>query len=142
MPGKIPTPGRRKHRKKADLLPAETNPIKRRPALPKIKGLKWHPMTKIWWDSTWTSPMAGEFLRSDISALQMLAVLINQFWADPKPSLAAEIRMRERSFGLTPIDRRRLEWEITKTDEAIDKREAQRARRAIVVNDPRENWKP
>jgi len=71
-------------------------------------------MTVTWWHAVWTSPMAGEYLPADQHGLLMLAVLVDAFWRQPKVSLAAEIRMAGREFGLSPLNRRRLEWAIEK----------------------------
>jgi hypothetical protein len=56
--------------------------------------------------------MAAEYLPADIHGLYMLADLIDQYWRKPTPALAAEIRLQRMCFGLTPIDRRRLQWEV------------------------------
>lgn len=78
-------------------------------------------MTLSWWADLWRSPMAPEYDQSDIHGLYMLAALIDSFWTSPSKELAAEIRLQRQSFGLSPIDRRRLQWEIERTDEAQDK---------------------
>jgi len=49
--------------------------------------------------------MAREYLDSDRHGLFLLAALADQFWTDPSPTLAAEIRMQRQCFGLSPIDR-------------------------------------
>jgi hypothetical protein len=41
-----------------------------------------------------------------------LAALVDQFQRTPTPQLAAEIRQQGLRFGLTPIDRWRLQWEV------------------------------
>ena len=78
-------------------------------------------MTLAWWDDLWHSPMAPEFDPSDIHGLYLLATLVNGFWESPSKDLAAEIRLQRQCFGLTPIDRRRLQWEIERSDEAQDR---------------------
>lgn len=97
-------------------------------------------MTRRWWHDVWASPMAGEYLRADEHGLIRLAVLIDLFWIEPSKSLAAEIRIEQQAFGLTPLDRRRLEWTIEQVEQARDRRDRDRSRRAIVVSgeDPRE----
>lgn len=62
--------------------------------------------------------MAPEFHESDVHGLLILAVLVDEFWLDPTKELASEIRLQRQCFGLTPMDRRRLQWEIERTDEA------------------------
>lgn len=89
------------------------------PDLPETAdGDAWHPMTLAWWADIWSSPMAPEYDESDVHGLFMLAMLVDQFWVQPSPALASEIRLQRQCFGLTPIDRRRLQWEIDRGDEA------------------------
>src|SRR5688572_18507036 len=95
------------------------------PDLPKREKATevWHPKVLEWWSSVWKSPMAQEYVGPDIQGgLYLLAELYQCRWNDPDPSglvkLAAEIRQQEIRFGLSPIDRRRLEWEIEKGDQA------------------------
>lgn len=89
------------------------------------KADDWHPMTRLWWRDIWRSPMAPEFDESDIHGLYALAMVTNDFWTatNPKDRQAASVEMRLQStrYGLSPIDRRRLQWEIEKTEEAKDK---------------------
>jgi hypothetical protein len=87
----------------------------------------WHPMTAEWWRDVWASPMAPEFDDSDRHGLFLLAVLVDAFWVEPSKELAAEIRLQRQCFGLTPIDRRRLQWEIERTDEAQERGRKRRA---------------
>lgn len=96
------------------------------PSLPD-REVPWRAETLTWWADIWASPMAPEFEKSDRHGLFMLAVLIDDFWVCPTAGLAAEIRLQRQCFGLTPIDRRRLQWEIERTDEAVDKGERRRA---------------
>src|SRR5512146_2467389 len=101
---------------RATLAP-ESEEKRRAPSLPKRYGrppedtpgakapeIPWHRMTVAWWHDIWHSPMAEEFLRADVHALYRLAVLVDQFWASPSKELAAEIRLQQQCFGLTPID--------------------------------------
>jgi hypothetical protein len=108
---------------------------RRAPLLP--KGHKWHTLTRSWWADVWQSPMAGEFLSSDVHGLYILAELINRFWENPTTSLASEIRQHRLAFGLTPIDRRRLQWEVERV-EAVRKRQPTAERKA--KSDPRETY--
>ncbi|HXG36535.1 MAG TPA: hypothetical protein VNL15_06175 [Dehalococcoidia bacterium] len=125
-------------------LPAEGRGRKRAPQLPRIvtemgyecsacgeKGTdrrqrEWHRLTTAWWHDIWHSPMAAEFLEADMHALYRLAVLIDRFWyessAKSSAKLAAEIRQQQTAFGLTPIDRRRLQWEVERVESATRKR--------------------
>lgn len=98
-------------------------------------------MTLRWWRDVWASPMGTEYLRADTHALFRLAVLIDKFWLNPSTKLAAEIRLQQQAFGLTPLDRSRLQWSIEQADEAHDRGERRRSKQAVIVNgndDPRE----
>ena len=94
------------------------------PELPD-RGTPWHPQTMLWWADIWASPMAPEYHESDRHGLYALAALVDDFWtagtARERVALSAEIRLQRQNFGLTPLDRRRLQWEIERTDEAQTK---------------------
>lgn len=147
MPGPVPkNPAIRQRRNKKStraLLPAEKNPITRAPSLPKKPEGQWHDLTVRWWRDVWSSPLRDEFLRADLGALFRLAFLTDMFWSEPTLSIATEIRLLEREFGLTPLSRRRLEWSIATTEETKDRRELSRAKMARRMvdadSDPREN---
>ncbi|HWP38933.1 MAG TPA: hypothetical protein VNL18_15410 [Gemmatimonadales bacterium] len=117
------------------------NPV---PALParERKAERWHPKVVAWWTSVWRSPMAAEFLDSDVKGgLYLLAELYQQLWAGEAADvgrLAAEIRQQEVRFGLSPIDRRRLQWEIEKAEQADERTRSRRQRRQLEGKDPRE----
>jgi hypothetical protein len=70
--------------------------------------------------------MGAEYLESDLDELYIFAALRDELWkvggADTK--LAGEVRLWGARFGLTPIDRRRLEWEIEKEAEEPEAAEA------------------
>jgi hypothetical protein len=96
-------------------------------------------MTVAWWADIWASPMAPEFLKADVHGLYLLAELVDRFWHEPSPSMslsiAAEIRHHRMAFGLTPIDRRRLQWEVERAESAQRKKPPIRPQ---VGDDPRE----
>lgn len=97
------------------------------PELPDPDAGGWHSLTIAWWRDIWASPMAPEFEKSDKHGLFILATLVNEFWLSPTKDLAAEIRLQRQAFGLTPMDRRRLQWEIERVDEAQDRGERRRS---------------
>lgn len=124
-------------------LPAEGSGKKNRvPKLPARDqpGEKWHPMVMEWWKSVWRSPMAAEFLDADMrGGLYLLADLYQVRWTsrdDPAAlsKAAAEIRLQEVRFGLSPMDRRRLQWEVERGDQAA----ARTASRKKATEPPRE----
>ncbi|MFH1486035.1 MAG: hypothetical protein ABIH46_08195 [Chloroflexota bacterium] len=124
MKGPLPKdPSLRKRRNRAStraVLSAETGVRHRVPFLPKHRA--WHPLTRAWWRDTWHSPMSSEFLQADVHGLYRLAELVDRFWTKPSISLASEIRQEQQAYGLSPIDRRRLEWEVERLNSATRKR--------------------
>lgn len=111
--------------------------VEDRPTLP--DGADWHAMTVSWWNDLWAAPMSSEYHSSDRHALYVLAALVDAFWRMPSKELAAEIRLQRQAFGLTPYDRRRLEWTIESADEAKDRGRQRRERQTkqAPVDDPR-----
>lgn len=97
-----------------------------RPDLPHREG-GWHAQTLEWWEDLWAAPMAAEYHSSDRHGLFLLAILIDDFWLEPSQKLAAEIRLQRQAFGLTPYDRRRLEWTIVTAEQAKERGGAHRA---------------
>lgn len=93
----------------------------------RVVATGWHSETLQWWADLWASPMAAEYHSSDRHALFLLAVLVDDFWREPSTKLAAEIRLQRVAFGLTPYDRRRLEWTIETTEEAKDRGNTRRS---------------
>lgn len=91
---------------------------------------QWRPATLAWWADLWASPMAAEYHDSDKHALFILATLVDQFWTNPDSKLASEIRLQRQAFGLTPYDRRRLEWTIETAEESKDRGSARRQRQS------------
>ena len=81
----------------------------------------WHQMTLSWWETIWSSPMAGEWVDADVPGLVALAKMWDSFWTAEvglAPKIHAEIRMASREFGLTPLSRRGLQWEIKRVEAA------------------------
>jgi hypothetical protein len=114
----------------ASKLPADVA-AKRAPVLPPLgEDHQWHPMTLLWWQDVWASPMAAEYAEADKHGLYRLAMLVEGFWRSPSKDLAGEIRLQEQRFGLSPLDRRRLEWTIESADEAKDRGNQRRGRSA------------
>jgi hypothetical protein len=95
--------------------------------------------TAAWWASIWSSPMAAEWEASDIHGLFMMATLVNDFWTTDDPStrakLSTEIRLQGQRFGLSPIDRKRLAWDVV--EPAKPPAAAKAATRRPAKPDPR-----
>lgn len=92
------------------------------PKIPNPDSRKWHPLTLLAWKHAWESPMASQWLVTDADALGRLALLWDQYYNTPDSKVLAEIRLQEQRFGLSPLDRSRLQWEVSRAEEA-DKRQ-------------------
>lgn len=109
-------------------------------------GVPWHPAATALWDAIWDSPMATEYDASDAHGMLRLLDLVHEYWSvDPqakgaarlKVLLAAEIRLEQQNFGLSPLDRRRLQWEIERAEQAKDTGRSRRRAVGAGVADPR-----
>lgn len=96
----------------------------------------WHMSTVSWWGRVWKSPMASEYLPTDVDGLLRVAVLVDGFAYAPSTQLLAEIRLQEARFGLSPLDRSRLQWEIRRAEEP-DRRRSVAPERPKGAGDPR-----
>lgn len=148
MPGRGPAPKHpslRQRRNKTSTratLPSEAaSQSADVPDLPERDGDAWHVRVTEWWADVWTSPMASEYLTADRHRLRAIAELWQIFWKkidsgeNPK-EIATEIRLQEVSFGLTPMDRRRLQWEVERGESAATKTRS-RGKRKKSAKDPR-----
>lgn len=83
--------------------------------------LPWHPQTRATWAIWWASPMSSAWIEADLPGLQRAIQLVEDFHrsesARERMALQSEIRQQELRFGLSPIDRRRLEWEVEQPEE-------------------------
>ena len=110
-------------------------PERRRvPRLP--QGHVWHALTRSWWRDVWASPMAAEYLESDRHGLYILASLVDRYWTAPTVALASEIRLQRQCFGLTPIDRRRLQWEVERVESVTRRRPHRSEPGGAAAEDP------
>lgn len=95
------------------------------------KEILWSSATLRYWLRIWSSPMAPEFYhQSDIEGLYRLAALVELFWRKPSGTLNADIARYENQFGLNPLARRRLEWQIVDTEKAQEQASDRQARKA------------
>lgn len=97
----------------------------------------WHQLVLDWWRDVWASPMAHEFLKSDVHGLFILAELRDQFWTTGEKELAGEIRLQEQRFGLSSLDRRRLQWEVERVEQAQKRGRPPGPPKKIPTKDPR-----
>ena len=118
MPGPSPkNPKMRQRRNKASTAAALSSVVAAVSVeIPKCPDGKWHPAAVTWWKEVWSSPMVAEYTNTDRQELMKLLRLENDFHQAEKPrerlSLLAEIRLQRQCFGLTAMDRRRLNWSI------------------------------
>jgi hypothetical protein len=97
-------------------------PRKKRPACAICDGTglrPWHHLTKAWWSRVWSSPMGPEYIEADLDGLYITAGLVDVFWqtGGTDARIAGEIRQQMARFGMSPLDRRRLEWTIERPDD-------------------------
>lgn len=95
-------------------------------------SLPWHALTMRWWRDVWLSEVAPNFLGVDHHGLFRLAILIDRYWVasdagEGVRELAAEIRLQQQAFGLTPLDRSRLQWEVEDKSKADAREESDAA---------------
>jgi hypothetical protein len=145
MAGRGPAPKqahlRQRTNKKAgaSMLQLVADDGKKAPKIPNPDGREWHPLTLAAWAHAWASPMAPQWLETDTDALGRLAILWDTFYREPDTKTMAEIRQQEARFGLSPLDRSRLQWEISRGDAAEKQQERrQMAPRKTGTLDPRQ----
>lgn len=148
MPGPVPKPAAQRRRRNVAAGARTLRPVDadaESPKLPPRRGpdgrsMRWRSETLAWWDRVWSSPMSSEWDPSDLDGLFVLAVLVDTFWRDPTPDHAKELRLHRQCFGLEPIARRRLQWEIERGEEAGAKtKERRKPKAATSAADPRAN---
>ena len=146
MAGKGPAPKpaslRQRRNKKAGATtlqtPEEQTEKVKLPSLQNPDKRTFHRLTRAWWKRIWTSPMAGEYLESDVDGLARLALLVDDYYKHPSKDLMAEMRLQEARFGLSPVDRSRLQWEVARGEESQAKRRPHQSSRANPsAKDPR-----
>lgn len=118
MPGPAPkdpaTRQRRNTRSTKAALPAEGLALKRVPLMPKGPAdWVWHDRTREWWRELWRSPMAANLVAMDVQGIERLAFVIDKaHWEPGDAKLEEQIQKLSMPYGLSPLDRRRLEWSI------------------------------
>jgi hypothetical protein len=83
------------------------------------RPIDWKPQTLSWWETIWASPMVEEWVNADVPGLLALAVLVDEFWTFGDSKIHAEMRQASREFGLSPLSRRQLQWEVKKVKGAV-----------------------
>lgn len=96
----------------------------------------WHTLTRKWWRRIWTSPMASQWLDTDVDGLGRLALLVDRYYQGDL-SLASEIRLQEARWGLTPVDRQRLQWTVERPESGPGQEQRPQPQRPAHSKDPR-----
>lgn len=140
MPGPPPKPShlRQRTNRKAGAAVIAAPRRLRVPDLPNPDQRQFHPLTIEAWERAWSSEMAGQWLETDADGLGRLALLWDEFYKSPRAAVLAEIRLQEQRFGLSPLDRSRLQWEVSRAEEAEQKRPKVSAPRRSTGADPRQ----
>lgn len=131
MPGPPPKPASQRRRRNAApavvRLPAD-QPLQA-PPLPVAKASK---AMREWWRMAWASPMAHAWLEADVPGLARLASLLELTRGTEQAPLTvlSEVRALEDRYGLSPMARRRLQWEIEQAG----------GRPAAEVREDEERW--
>lgn len=94
------------------------------PDLPE-RPMGWHAQTCIWWTAVWSSPMSNEWhADTDVHNVLAAAMHLDDMWQAETPAerqkADTQFLKRIASLGLTPYDRRRLEWTIETAAAARD----------------------
>lgn len=110
------------------------------PPLVHPNGEVWHPLTLMAWQEFFESAMATQWLPTDITALVMLAVCYDKFYQTGNIDYLKEIRLQRQYFGLTPLDRSRLQWEVSRAEESEQKQQRRQhgPARRTGTRDPRD----
>jgi len=141
MPGPAPKPAalRQRRNKTSTNTTLRTDTRVVMPDLPE-RPEGWLALTEQWWRDLWSSPMAPEYHSSDVHGLLIVAALRDSFWRDPSKELAGELRLQHREFGLTPLSRRQLQWEIERAEDAQERGKQRRQRQTPAEGgvDPRQ----
>jgi len=134
VPPKNPATRQRRNKKPTAAALGEAPAATRRALPDRDNGQPWHPQAVELWSEAWSSPMAAEYLDADIPGLLILADLTHTYWLRPSVGTAGELRQQRIAYGLDPMARRRLQWEVARA-EAVRKPERPPSR--ARATDPR-----
>ena len=87
MAGRGPAPKpahlRQRRNRKAGSAHLEAATVSAVPELPNPDGRVWHSLTLRAWEHAWASPMATQWLETDVDALGRLALFWDDFYKNP-----------------------------------------------------------
>ncbi|WNM69904.1 terminase small subunit [Rhodococcus phage GuyFagieri] len=110
----------------------------------------WSQAVKDWWEDIWSSPMSNEYHDADVHGLYLACFYLQQT-LNPYLKMSDRLNASKsyenavKNFGLTPLSRRSLQWEIERADQAQAAGQKRRARsggedepaKPALVEDPR-----
>lgn len=109
---------------------------------------EWRQPVIDWWDSIWSSPMASEFVESDVYGLYMGCVYLQES-LNPYLKVADRIKNAQawekvvKDFGLQPSARESLRWQVAqgtqaqnRTDQIRQQKNVENKYKAAKANDP------
>lgn len=140
MPQQKKDPSIRRRRNTASSKATLTTQAK--PKIPPLpdhpSGDGWHLQATAFWQDVWASPMSPEWDPvSDPHNVLACTLLVHDMWttesAAARAKIAGEFRLQRASLGLSPYDRRRLEWQIEVTEDAQDKGAARRTAKKVAT---------
>lgn len=93
---------------------------------------EWNPAVVRWWRAIWSSPMAGEFVESDIHGLYLgcyyLHEALNPFYKPgERNGMAKSFENVQKNYGLTPSARETLRWQVAQGTAAQNRTDQLRA---------------
>jgi hypothetical protein len=114
MPSPIPKPISQRRRRNTVAGVAKLDASGRKGVAPRPKtSISLCPVALDYWKTLWASPMATIYTDADVFPLTRLAILIHERETGAAVWNAdGEIRQLEDRFGVSPLARRRLNWEI------------------------------
>lgn len=141
----LPKPSRLRQR--TNSRPSVVLPATSGREVPPLPGDRvcWTPQARAWWSGVWSSPMASQYLDADVHQLAVLLELVELYWQAPSLSLAAEIRVASQSWGLDPVSRRRLGWEVAQSSTEPEPERVTPVTTPTDADDPRRavlGWAP
>lgn len=77
-------------------------------------------VARDYWDTLWASPMALVYTDADVFPLSRMAVLVHERETEQTSAGDSELRQLEDRFGVSPLARRRLNWEIDQAGKAAE----------------------
>ena len=117
-----PKPASQRRRRNKTVAVQKLAPAKHRKAPPLPGADAMLKSTLDYWAKIWRSPMSAVWLEADEPALERLAQLVDSVaTGDASAIVLSEIRQLEDRFGLSPLARRRLQWELDQVTQAEPK---------------------